>query len=301
MKILWVFGITLAIASTLILAGLHTRHSAMGKSALVVVDDSDDSRQLPAILNRMNLALSAQEAMIARLDRDLRMMAINDAAAAAAAVSGSGDVISREEHERIVKYLMDKYWTTVDQVKSLVLLSKATLAREPNPRALAKTSSWFKAPYAPPDECRQGVPRLTVATLNLWNLNPPWEERLRRMAAVLRRWDVDVVGLQEIRFTDDGVSQLDQLHTLVADTFPYREYIPVRKEAKGREEGIGVTRLPFLTFCCSLFLENSLSPAFHSAPRAILCFSHGKVADRSPERRSVSPSRYPDLVLLTSW
>ena len=52
--------------------------------------------------------------------------------------------------------------------------------------------------------------RLRVLTLNIWNRQGPWEERLRLIREGIRRLDPDLVGLQEI-MTLGGQSQADAI------------------------------------------------------------------------------------------
>ena len=52
--------------------------------------------------------------------------------------------------------------------------------------------------------------RLRVLTLNIWNRQGPWEERLRMIREGVRRLDPDVVGLQEI-IAHEGQSQADAI------------------------------------------------------------------------------------------
>ena len=52
--------------------------------------------------------------------------------------------------------------------------------------------------------------RLRVLTLNIWNRQGPWEERLGMIREGVRRLDPDVVGLQEI-IADEGQSQADSI------------------------------------------------------------------------------------------
>lgn len=54
---------------------------------------------------------------------------------------------------------------------------------------------------------------LRVATYNFWNINPPWPERRQRIAELLGGADgadVDIVGVQEVRVTEEG-NQLQQV------------------------------------------------------------------------------------------
>ena len=52
--------------------------------------------------------------------------------------------------------------------------------------------------------------RLRVLTLNIWNRQGPWEERLRLLREGIRRLDPDLVGLQEI-LSHEGRSQADAI------------------------------------------------------------------------------------------
>ena len=52
--------------------------------------------------------------------------------------------------------------------------------------------------------------RLRVLTLNIWNRQGPWEERLRMIREGIRRLDPDLVGLQEI-IAHEGQSQADAI------------------------------------------------------------------------------------------
>ncbi len=52
--------------------------------------------------------------------------------------------------------------------------------------------------------------RLRVLTLNIWNRQGPWEERLRLIRAGIRRLDPDLVGLQEV-LAHEGQSQADAI------------------------------------------------------------------------------------------
>jgi endonuclease/exonuclease/phosphatase family metal-dependent hydrolase len=52
--------------------------------------------------------------------------------------------------------------------------------------------------------------RLRVLTLNIWNRQGPWEERLRLIREGIRRLDPDLVGLQEI-LSHEGQSQADAI------------------------------------------------------------------------------------------
>jgi endonuclease/exonuclease/phosphatase family metal-dependent hydrolase len=45
---------------------------------------------------------------------------------------------------------------------------------------------------------------LRVLTLNIWNLDGDWRARREAIAAVLRKWDPDLVCLQEVVETDKG-------------------------------------------------------------------------------------------------
>jgi endonuclease/exonuclease/phosphatase family metal-dependent hydrolase len=52
--------------------------------------------------------------------------------------------------------------------------------------------------------------RLRVLTLNIWNRQGPWEERLRMIREGVRRLDPDLIGLQEI-IAHEGQSQADAI------------------------------------------------------------------------------------------
>ena len=52
--------------------------------------------------------------------------------------------------------------------------------------------------------------RLRVLTLNIWNRQGPWEERLRMIREGVRHLDPDLVGLQEI-IAHEGQSQADTI------------------------------------------------------------------------------------------
>jgi endonuclease/exonuclease/phosphatase family metal-dependent hydrolase len=52
--------------------------------------------------------------------------------------------------------------------------------------------------------------RLRILTLNIWNRQGPWDERLALIRAGIRALSPDVVGLQEV-LERDGVSQADDI------------------------------------------------------------------------------------------
>lgn len=52
--------------------------------------------------------------------------------------------------------------------------------------------------------------RLRVLSLNIWNRQGPWEERLRLLREGIRRLDPDLIGLQEV-MAHGGQSQADAL------------------------------------------------------------------------------------------
>jgi endonuclease/exonuclease/phosphatase family metal-dependent hydrolase len=52
--------------------------------------------------------------------------------------------------------------------------------------------------------------RLTILTLNIWNRQGPWEQRLRLIREGIKRLDPDLVGLQEV-LEFEGRSQADDI------------------------------------------------------------------------------------------
>lgn len=82
--------------------------------------------------------------------------------------------------------------------------------------------------------------RLRVATLNVWNFNPIWAVRKRRIAELLDELDADVVGLQELRQRAGGVNQLDQLVAEARRSFQTVIFAPATQLEGDTVEGVGL-------------------------------------------------------------
>lgn len=81
---------------------------------------------------------------------------------------------------------------------------------------------------------------LVVLTQNLLGLGPLWQRRKRRLAALIRDVDPDVVGLQEV-LADGLVSTTSQAHELAALLPDYQvDFAPARVLADGRVEGLAL-------------------------------------------------------------
>ena len=104
---------------------------------------------------------------------------------------------------------------------------------------------------------QQPRPPLSVATYNLWNVNEPWEARLKAVAALVESLKPDVLALQEVRvvWPGDGaaaVNMLDHLASMLPAPYnkqDHRFYAKVMDMAaeEGREEGLGfISRFPLL-------------------------------------------------------
>jgi len=70
------------------------------------------------------------------------------------------------------------------------------------------------------------VERLKLVTLNIWNKQGPWPERLALIRAELEQLDADIVGLQEVLRSDqDEASQADEIADgLAGGAYPHRAY-----------------------------------------------------------------------------
>jgi endonuclease/exonuclease/phosphatase family metal-dependent hydrolase len=82
---------------------------------------------------------------------------------------------------------------------------------------------------------------ISILTLNLWNVNPPLEDRLDRLVMFLKRVRPDVVCLQEIS-PIDGIPE----STRIAESSSYEHHFySLPGEWEGRVEGLAtLTRLP---------------------------------------------------------
>jgi endonuclease/exonuclease/phosphatase family metal-dependent hydrolase len=79
---------------------------------------------------------------------------------------------------------------------------------------------------------------LVVLTQNLLGFGPLWSRRKRRLAALVREIDPDVVGLQEVLAGGQAASQAHELAALLPD---YQvDFAPARVLADGRVEGVAV-------------------------------------------------------------
>ena len=68
--------------------------------------------------------------------------------------------------------------------------------------------------------------RLKLVTLNIWNKQGPWPERLALIRAELEALDADIVGLQEVLRSDqDDATQADEIaDALAGGAYPHRAY-----------------------------------------------------------------------------
>jgi endonuclease/exonuclease/phosphatase family metal-dependent hydrolase len=81
---------------------------------------------------------------------------------------------------------------------------------------------------------------LVVLTQNVLGMGPFWERRKRRLAALIRKVDPDVVGLQEV-LAEGVLAQRSQAHELAALLPAYDvDFAPARVLADGRVEGLAV-------------------------------------------------------------
>ncbi|GAB5361189.1 hypothetical protein AAMO2058_000692200 [Amorphochlora amoebiformis] len=137
-----------------------------------------------------------------------------------------GDMSSEtEENDVVLNYLLHKYRETIGQVKRQMLL-RVTNA---DPVIVQNTP-----------HCDNKEDVLNVASLNLWNLNPPWDQRRKKIVEFLRREKPDIVGFQEVKF----VGHLHQAQQIVDDLKPEITYnvvfCDVQPEPVGRNEGMAI-------------------------------------------------------------
>lgn len=91
-----------------------------------------------------------------------------------------------------------------------------------------------------------GGERLTLLTLNLWNVNPPVDERLDRLVGALRGRRPDLLALQEVSAVD-GVNQAERI--AVGAGFRSCHYsqawsTPIREEGLALLSDLPISALP---------------------------------------------------------
>lgn len=87
---------------------------------------------------------------------------------------------------------------------------------------------------------------LRVLTLNIWNRNAPWEERLRVIRAGIESYQPDLIGLQEVLHPRDPAHGLDQARS-IGEGFGYFTAFAPAWELGGIEFGnAALSRWPIL-------------------------------------------------------
>ena len=89
---------------------------------------------------------------------------------------------------------------------------------------------------------------VVVVSYNVWNTNPPWGERKKRIGRWLEEVGGDIIALQELRRHPDGLHQMEEMEEVLG-----KEYSGVYAHMRGKEgeggdeEGIALfTRFPVL-------------------------------------------------------
>lgn len=153
-----------------------------------------------------------------------------------------------------VAYLLHQVRQLAAEVKRLAAASAqlATHAADlqvdaPHQGLVSRTAAARAAPRCQAAN-RDGAPRLRIATLNLWNVTPPWPARRDAIAAEIRARGLDLVAFQEVRFAGDppsrgGRHQLAELAELLPE-LPHAAYARVGSMSPGHEEGLGVRPSP---------------------------------------------------------
>jgi len=113
----------------------------------------------------------------------------------------------------------------------------------PHQGLVSRTAAIRAAPRCQAAARGQG-PRLRFATLNLWNVSPPWPARRDAITAQIRARGLDIVAFQEVRFAGDppsrgGRHQLAELAELLPE-LSHHAYLRVASMTPGHEEGLGV-------------------------------------------------------------
>ncbi|KNC47281.1 uncharacterized protein AMSG_11780 [Thecamonas trahens ATCC 50062] len=109
-------------------------------------------------------------------------------------------------------------------------------------------------------------PRLSIATYNLWNTNPPWEARAKAMAAMLNALAPQVLALQEVRILPDGGNQADALIAMLQPQYSVVYARVLGTPGSADEEGIALaTTLDIVSSA-----EHPLPPMTGNAVRMLL-------------------------------
>lgn len=114
--------------------------------------------------------------------------------------------ISFDQHEEIIAELLSKFERVSNLAKQLVQRFKS---KHDSSKAI---SSSFSASGDALDAMDMYFKKtvseervvLKVATYNIWNINPPYDERLGRIVEYIRSLQPDIIGLQEIRMYKVG-------------------------------------------------------------------------------------------------
>ncbi len=101
---------------------------------------------------------------------------------------------------------------------------------------------------------------LKVMTLNIWNYNDPWSERLPLIIKAVREENPDIVGFQEIRsdlqFDNEGKNQAEQ----IAERLPGYNFVFERAQIDGKTRWEGLATMAMHSILSFDHLKLSRNP-----------------------------------------